>query len=329
MPDFVMKHKVNTVKNNTKEEIKERDIWSAYEATKKILYQCDCGCCGEASKCRNKKLIDAYKKIRVHLFYRYLRYSRKISILQMGKIPSYSLMDPSDVRSSTCVGLLQSIDRFDSNLGVSFTTFSYSRMVGEVIDDLRRLSNFTTEISKRRRMLIPKIQILTHELSRFPSLEDIRDNFTVTEFQKCLDPRMFTSVFNQLEFGDDKEDTDAELFCKIISDIRRNDGLGNPAKNVNKIDFSSIIYDPIQQSVLYYYYYFGLPLHEIALIESKSISYVSRVKTAAEEVVRKHFGNIASMKNALYGSVKNSKENKKTSRCITRKKISKLKIKFN
>lgn len=307
MLNFKCRSKVNfnTVKKpkkkkSKKKTIQERDAWSAYDAIREISLSCDCGCLGVLQKCRNANLIKRHKALRDYLFHRYLKYAKKISILQSSKIPSFSLMDNADVSSATSVGLLQAIDRFDINEGASFTTFAYRRIVGEVIDDLRRLSNFTTEISRRRRELIPKIQVLTHALGKFPTLEDINEHFSVTEFEKCLDPRMFVNVFNQLEQTEENDDSCMELFCTTVSDVRR--GSSGIRAKVNQIDLNSVIRDSLQIDVLYYYYYMGLPLEEISMIESRSVSYMSRIKNNAEDILRNHYGSRAAMKDAIYDS---------------------------
>jgi RNA polymerase sigma factor FliA len=284
------------------EQCKERSIWKTLELTKELLSQCECGCNGSVKLCRDKKLTEVHRKIKEHIFFSNRKYAHRVSLLTMRNIPCFSIFDKEDALSCSDIGLLESIERYDVSRGVQFNTFSYTRIRGAVLDDIRRLNNFTAEIALMRRTLMPRIQIMIHILGRFPTLEDLSSTFSESEFKACLDPRFFSNIYNQSEdeIINKEESCMFNDSCRMTSEIRKSLGVDSKPRHINKVDIEGIVGNKFQANVIFYYYYMRMPISEISLVFGKSMSTISKAKTKAEDKIRDYFQTKSNMINFLY-----------------------------
>ncbi len=281
------------------EKCKEKSIWKTLILTKDLLSQCECGCNGNIKLCRDKKLTEVHRKIKEHIFFSNRKYAHRVSLLTMRNIPCFSIFGKEDALSCSDIGLLESIERYDITRGVKFNTFSYTRIRGAVLDDIRRLNNFTAEIALMRRTLMPRIQIMIHILGRFPTLEDLSSTLSDSEFKACLDPRFFSNIYNQSEDEIiNKEECDYS--CKVTSEIRKSLGVDSKPRHINKVDIEGIVGNKFQANVIFYYYYMRMPISEISLVFGKSMSTISKAKTKAEDKIRDYFQTKSNMINFLY-----------------------------
>ena len=60
-----------------------------------------------------------------------------------GLRPRGATAEVDDLVSAGTVGLIEAVDRFDARRGVPFASFAYSRIRGAVVDELRRVSEWS------------------------------------------------------------------------------------------------------------------------------------------------------------------------------------------
>jgi RNA polymerase sporulation-specific sigma factor len=84
-----------------------------------------------------------------------------------------------------CIGLIKSIDNFDLSHGVRFSTYAVPMILGEVKRYLR--DNNSVRISRSIKDLAYKIlkfkEDYINKYGKEPSLEDIKNNFKITEYE--------------------------------------------------------------------------------------------------------------------------------------------------
>jgi len=66
---------------------------------------------------------------------KYIPLANKLAYQKKKVVPSF--IDVDDLRSAAYLGLVEAASRFDTNLGVAFSTFAYPRISGAICDFLR------------------------------------------------------------------------------------------------------------------------------------------------------------------------------------------------
>jgi len=275
------------------------DEWNAFIAAKNLISSCSCGCCGDLKLCRNTRVTSLYYSLRNYLIDKNMKFFKRIALLTSKRIGAFrrSVTIEDSVSSAVLAGI-QSVMRYDPVHGsnASFTTFAYLRIRGEIFDELRRMQDFSNCIAELRRDIYPKIQCITHILGRFPTTEDLRDVLSDEDFEKCMNPLAFSSVRIISDVFEDGTGIDSLI---TSSQARRDAGVRRSVQ-VNAIDLDSIIGSDQLKSVIFMYYYLGMPLSEIALVEGISISGASKRKRDAEDKIKEYFGDRVNMVNFMY-----------------------------
>lgn len=251
----------------------------------------------------NSYLTTRLNEDRVQLFEHY-RYLSKAQSKRYSKssMPYRSLVDPDDIEAYADIGLWEAIESYDPSKGTTFKTHSYRRIKGAIIDGLRSLQNFPRVVSRIKREIAPLIQMLTHELLREPTLEEVCARFPdfmvgdakLSDF--CSDTLISISVFNQSQ--DSQEDCDAipgsigSLFEQSLQKHRHNP-VRQPFDRLQRIDLIDKVFkilegDEKERKVLYCYYFLGMTSNEISKVTSLSETWVSVKKQMAIEKLKKH-----------------------------------------
>lgn len=128
---------------------------------------------GEAIADDERRLWTAFKnrgqvEARATLIVRYLPLARTIarSVYRTAN-PHY--LDFADLSQLAALGLMESIDRFDPQLGVTFAAFSAKRIRGAVLNGLEDQSELHAQSAFRRRLRQERIASLQGEVSNRPN----------------------------------------------------------------------------------------------------------------------------------------------------------------
>jgi len=86
-------------------------------------------------------------------------------------LPSH--VDAEDLRSAGVLGLIDAVTRFEPERGVTFTVFAWTRIQGEIVEQLRRDDGVRRAMRSVARSLANAVAEATRRLQRTPSDEEI------------------------------------------------------------------------------------------------------------------------------------------------------------
>lgn len=214
---------------------------------------------------------------------------------------SHSSFDFDDLVGFGAIGLIQSVDCFQPEKGVNFSTFAISRIKGAILDELRKADTLPRSLRQKERRLrevyekyekisgaIPTDNELARELGvglvELRMLQQDISRAAVLSFEEEVLERIRGGLeYNPLWPGDDLP-LNEPLFQAMWQDTR-------------KIIASTIEALPEKDRlVISLYYYEGLTMKEIAKVLEISESRVSQLHTKAILRLR---GRLALRKNDL------------------------------
>lgn len=209
-------------------------------------------------------------------------------VLTVIKKVNYSYnVDPDDLFQIGCIGLIKSIDNFNTSLNVAFSTYAIPMISGEIKRYLR--DNNNVKISRQIKDLAYKIlkykEKYLIEHNKEPSSLEIasylnEDVYKIDEAIKSLN--CVVSLQDTLT----NDDTDELTYLDHISDdFNIEDKIIN--KNTLKQGISML--DDIQKNIIIKRYYNGLTQEEIAKELFISQAQVSRLEKNAISSLKKLF----------------------------------------
>jgi len=105
-------------------------------------------------------------------------------------------VDPGDLVSAGVFGLIDAVERFDSERGVKFETFAVPRIRGAIFDGLRSLDWVPRSVRSRARAVETAFHNLEAKLGRSPGEDELAAHLNITgaEFQRWLATIASTTV---------------------------------------------------------------------------------------------------------------------------------------
>ncbi len=206
-----------------------------------------------SDKAEMKKLFKEYsenptKELRDHLIEKHL-YIAEI----LAKKYANRGIDFDDIFQVASIGLIYAIERYDINKGFEFSSFATPTIIGEIKKHFRD-KGWTIRVPRRIQELSKKINnakvLLSQELQRVPSIEDIANYIGVTEEEvleameasKVYTPQSLDVTFDS--HNDDKEVNLAELIGEedlYFSRIENNDFLSKTMEKLNDVEREILI----------------------------------------------------------------------------------------
>ncbi|MEM9412505.1 MAG: sigma-70 family RNA polymerase sigma factor [Planctomycetota bacterium] len=186
-------------------------------------------------------------------------------------------VDDEDTRQSLysagVVGLVEAANSFDSSRGISFRTFSYPRIRGAIVDELRKFSPVSQEVLRQ-------IGIIKNIYQQFdppvtPELLARESGFTLEQVMICLEAMRFLAPQNW-----------NDLHCTIHSSWQSQED--SPERLVERSEMESLLADGVEtlpekeRLIFTLYYVEELTLVEIGEVINLSESRVSRLLGAAK-----------------------------------------------
>ncbi|MCK5519956.1 MAG: FliA/WhiG family RNA polymerase sigma factor [Candidatus Marinimicrobia bacterium] len=95
-------------------------------------------------------------------------------------IPEHLDLRREDVYQYGVVGLLNALDRFKPSVGVTFKTFAYRRIQGEIIDAVRKQGGLSRDQIRMQKLIIEATEVLRGDLNRDPTLDEICEEAGIT-----------------------------------------------------------------------------------------------------------------------------------------------------
>lgn len=203
-----------------------------------------------------------------------------------------------DLVSYGILGLIDAIDKYDSDRNVKFKTYAKTRIRGAIFDELRVLDWTPRSIRQKARKLEKAYAKLEGKLGRDARDEEIAEylNIDISELHKLFDETKKSLLLSLDEiFYDDEEGSSRFDF---IEDQKSD----NPQTKIEEAEAKKILADAIsklsdrERMVITLYYYEELTSKEIGKILGVSDSRVSQLHTKAILRLR---GRLSRIKEAL------------------------------
>ena len=225
---------------------------------------------------------------------RHMPYARSIAQKYFrDKIPrcdsESSLASCDDLVQSAYFGLIQAAQSYTVNDVTAFKTFAYYRINGAIVDCLRKLQDYPRSIARLRREYKPKVSMLSAQLGKIPTVDEVREHLGEEAAEIIADPLFGTCVFNQ---ATERSEDDIDSVVNCVD--RKEDYRGKKTKtSLQKFEFQdkvlSAIDNEMVREVIDYYYFWQMVYRSIAMIQDCSIATVTNRHDRGISVLRKKF----------------------------------------
>jgi len=192
-------------------------------------------------------------------------------------------IDINDIVNSGVLGLMDAIEKFDTQKGVQFKTYAEFRIKGAILDNLRTLDWVPRSIRKTVTLLENTYAKLEKKLNRPATDEEIADalQITVDKLQEILTQASGVSLLS-LEMISNQEDARLKLMDCLIDET-----VNNPLAILKMEEFRDSISCKInnlpdkEKMVVCLYYYDDLTMKEISEVLNLTESRISQIHTSA------------------------------------------------
>ncbi len=203
-----------------------------------------------------------------------------------------------DLVSYGILGLIDAIDKYDTERKVKFKTYAKTRIRGAIFDELRVLDWTPRSIRQKARKLEKAYAKLEGKLGRDATDEEIAEflKIDISELHKLFDETKKSLLLSLDEIFYDDEEGSSRF------DFVENQKSDNPQSKVEEAEAKQILADAIgklserERMVITLYYYEDLTSKEIGKILGVSDSRVSQLHTKAILRLR---GRLARLRDSL------------------------------
>jgi len=203
-----------------------------------------------------------------------------------------------DLVGSGIMGLINSVENFNPELGFKFETYAIPRIRGAILDGLRDFDWVPRSIRTKEKLLESTINSLENELGRLPTDEEIagRLDLSLSEYHKLVDDVNATTLLSfDRPLGTDG-DSSSNLY-DLVADA----GNDNPLDLMERKEIRNLLVELINRLpeqdklVIALYYYEELTLKEIGKVLDISESRVSQIHTKIILSMKNHIKRMISM----------------------------------
>ncbi len=184
-------------------------------------------------------------------------------------------VDQDDLVSDGVLGLIDAIERFEPDRGLSFQTFAVPRIRGAIIDGLRSMDFVPRSVRDKVRVVQQATAVLEERLGRIPEAEEVANELRIPVNQvRDLTKQASSSHANLDDF-----DLADELASSADQTVERGDAHASLMRVVGELNERD-------QVVIALYYFEGLTLAEIGRVLGVTESRISQVHSRATAVLR-------------------------------------------
>ncbi len=202
-----------------------------------------------------------------------------------------------DLVGAGLMGLINSVENFNPELGFKFETYAIPRIRGAILDGLRDFDWVPRSIRSKEKLLESTIVALETELGRMPADEEISErlDLSMSEYHKLVDDVGATSM---LSF-DRPLTSDDESGGSLYDLVASTDG-DSPLDLMERKEIRRLIIELInrlpeqEKLVIALYYYEELTLKEIGKVLDISESRVSQIHTKIIMSMKNHIRKLIS-----------------------------------
>lgn len=238
---------------------------------------------------------DPSPKHKEALLVAYLSVVRQVAGRMKMSLPHSVHLD--DLVGSGIMGLINSVENFNPDLGFKFETYAIPRIRGAILDGLRDFDWVPRSIRSKEKLLESTLTLLENELGRMPTDEEIatRLDLSLSEYHKLVDDVSATTLlsFDRPLAGDG--DQSSSLY-----DLVPDGSNDNPLDMMERKEIRTLLVELINRLpeqdklVIALYYYEELTLKEIGKVLDISESRVSQIHTKIIMSMKQHIRRLIS-----------------------------------
>lgn len=195
-----------------------------------------------------------------------------------------------DLVSYGVFGLIDAIDKFDTNKDVKFETYASLRIRGSILDQIRKMDWIPRTVRQRQRKIDEAIKSLEARTGKTPADEMLAEELGVSgeELLSWQSQLKVTNVVSLNEF--------VESGNEPVMDAKGNFRFAQPEEVIAETELKRMLKDAMQlltekeQKVILLYYYEDLTLKEISRVLEVSESRISQLHTKALQKMKKKMG---------------------------------------
>lgn len=195
-----------------------------------------------------------------------------------------------DLVSYGVFGLIDAIDKFDTNKDVKFETYASLRIRGSILDQIRKMDWIPRTVRQRQRKIDEAIKSLEARTGKTPTDEMLAEELGVSgeELLSWQSQLKVTNVVSLNEF--------VESGNEPVMDAKGNFHFAQPEEVIAETELKRMLKDAMQlltekeQKVILLYYYEDLTLKEISRVLEVSESRISQLHTKALQKMKKKMG---------------------------------------
>lgn len=195
-----------------------------------------------------------------------------------------------DLVSYGVFGLIDAIDKFDTNKDVKFETYASLRIRGSILDQIRKMDWIPRTVRQRQRKIDEAIKSLEARTGKTPTDEMLAEELGVSgeELLSWQSQLKVTNVVSLNEF--------VEAGNEPVMDAKGNFRFAQPEEVIAETELKRMLKDAMQlltekeQKVILLYYYEDLTLKEISRVLEVSESRISQLHTKALQKMKKKMG---------------------------------------
>jgi RNA polymerase sigma factor for flagellar operon FliA len=187
-------------------------------------------------------------------------------------------------------GLIDAIDKFDSNKNVKFESYASLRIRGSILDHIRKMDWLPRSVRQKQKKIDAAMSKIEAEKGRLATDEEIAEELEIST-SELLSWQEQTKASNLISL-----DEYTESGSEVAMDSVNNAHFDQPEEVLEKEELKVKLVEAIdsltdkEKSVITLYYYEEMTLKEISMVLGVSESRVSQLHTKAINRMRKTLG---------------------------------------
>lgn len=188
-------------------------------------------------------------------------------------------------------GLIDAIDKFDSEKDVKFETYASLRIRGSILDHIRKMDWIPRTVRQKQKKLDEAVKQIEMRTGKNASEEDIAREIGISDEELSVwqSQLKITNIVSLNEY--------VEQGSEPVMDARNNSHFIQPEEKIQENELKEVLKDTLglltekERKVIELYYYEELTLKEISKVLEVSESRISQLHTKALLKMRKKMGN--------------------------------------